>query len=59
MEEIKQKSGAVLHHGGIAIGVRESTLKERKVQQCLNCKRPECNGCPKTDEKWKKNETLR
>ena len=56
MEEVKLKNPKMWHHGGLAIGVRVSSLKERKVQQCLTCKRPECNGCPKTEERWKKNE---
>lgn len=30
------------------IGVKVAGLKERPVQQCLNCERPveDCNGCP-------------
>ena len=56
MEEVKQKKEGVWQHGGIAIGVRVSNLKERKIKQCLTCKRPECNGCPKSEGRWKKNE---
>ena len=37
-------------HTAQHLGTRESTLKERSVEQCLNCKRPECDGCPKNKE---------
>ena len=56
MSEVKLENQRSYGHGGIAIGVRASNLKERKVYQCLNCKRPKCNGCPKTDERWRKND---
>ena len=32
MEEVKVKNPKMWHNGGIAIGVRVSSLKERKVQ---------------------------
>jgi len=56
VEEVKLKNQRMWNHGGIAIGVRVSSLKERKVQQCLTCTRPKCNGCPKSEGRWKKNE---
>ena len=49
MSEVKLNNQRSYWHGGIAIGVRVSSLKERKVQQCLTCTRPKCNGCPKTE----------
>lgn len=54
MSEVKLENQSSYGHGGIAIGVRASNLKERKVYQCLNCKRPKCNGCPKSEGRWKK-----
>lgn len=50
MSEAKLNNGRSYGHGGIAIGVRASNLKERKIKQCLNCKKPECDGCPKNKE---------
>ena len=36
------------------IGVKVSAgYKERTVQECLNCKKPECNGCPATEREKK------
>ena len=32
------------------IGVKISVLKERSVQECLNCKRPKCTTCPISEE---------
>ena len=29
----------------LKIGVKALHLKERSIQECLNCKKPECNGC--------------
>lgn len=55
MEEVKVKNPKMWHHGGIAIGVRAAFLKERKVQQCLTCTKPKCNGCPKSEGRRKKN----
>ena len=54
VEEVKLKNQRMWNHGGIAIGVRVSSLKERKVQQCLTCTRPKCNGCPKSEGRWRK-----
>lgn len=55
-EEVKLKNQKMWHGGGLAIGVRVSSLKERKIKQCLSCTRPKCNGCPKTEERWKKHD---
>ena len=49
MTGVKLKNQRSYGHGGIAIGVRDSMLKERKIKQCLNCKKPECDGCPKEE----------
>lgn len=38
------------HHKRLALGVKAAFLKERRIEQCLNCKKPECNGCPKDEE---------
>ena len=27
------------------IGVKAIHLKERSIEQCLNCEKPECTGC--------------
>lgn len=56
MSEVKFENQRSYGHGGIAIGVRASNLKERKVYQCLNCKRPKCNGCPKDQSKEEVND---
>ena len=56
MEEVKVKNPKMWHGGGLAIGVRVSSLKERKIKQCLTCTRPKCNGCPKSEGRWRKNE---
>ena len=37
-------------HTAQHLGTRESTLKERSIEQCLNCQKKVCNGCPKD---WK------
>ena len=29
----------------VNLGVKALHLKERSIQECLNCKKPECNGC--------------
>ena len=30
-------------------GVKGTNFKERSIEQCLNCKKPVCNGCPITE----------
>lgn len=47
MSEVKLENQRSYGHGGIAIGVRVSSLKERKVYQCLTCTKSWCDGCPK------------
>ena len=27
-------------------GIKGTNFKERSIEQCLNCSKPECNGCP-------------
>ena len=43
-------------HTNQHLGTRESTLKERSIEQCLNCKKNVCNGCPKD---WKSERKLK
>ena len=50
MSETKLNNQRSYGHGGLAIGVRVTTMKERSIEQCLRCKKPECDGCPKNKE---------
>lgn len=43
-------------HTAQHLGTRESTLKERSIEQCLNCQKKVCNGCPKD---WKSERKLK
>lgn len=33
----------------MAIGTKAAFMKYRSVEQCLNCKKYRCNGCPTTE----------
>ena len=42
------------------MGTKAAFLKERSVEQCLNCPKPKCNGCPiseREDPAWGFTET--
>ena len=32
------------------MGVKMFGLKDRSIQECLNCKKPKCNCCPTYEE---------
>ena len=38
------------------LGVKAAFLKERSIEDCLNCPKPRCNGCPiseREDPAWR------
>ena len=35
----------------VDLGTNVTAFKKRSVEDCLNCERPKCNGCPIGD-KW-------
>lgn len=36
------------------MGVKAGNLKDRSIQTCLNCKRPVCTCCPKSEKEDKR-----
>ena len=33
-------------------GVKAAFMKYRAVEDCLNCQKPKCNGCPTTEQEY-------
>lgn len=51
-EEMSKRARMDGHHKyQKTIGTHCSGYQTRTIDQCLNCKKPKCNGCPKSE--WK------
>lgn len=39
-------------------GVKGTNFKTRSIQECLNCKRPICTGCPISEVEMPRNKVV-
>lgn len=46
------RKGAVDEHFRYDIGVKAAYMKYRTIEDCLNCGKPKCNGCPTAEKEY-------